>query len=102
MEKIERNSEVDCAICLFSADDFGREKSFMEEVPRARQNVIFETGFFIGKLGRNHIIILSDKRVELPSDLNGVVYTDTRDWKADVLKELRSIGYNIDFNLLYD
>lgn len=52
----------------------------------------------MGKLGRENIVIISDKGVELPSDLQGVVYTDTQFWKMELLKELKAIGYSIDFN----
>ncbi|MCM1023964.1 MAG: nucleotide-binding protein [Prevotella sp.] len=100
IEKFEKNSNVGCAICLFTADDIGRAKSENENKPRARQNVVFETGYFIGKLGREHIIILADSGIEIPSDLAGVVYTNTQDWQIDLLKELKSMRYNVDFNKL--
>lgn len=100
IEKFEKNSDVGCAICLFTADDVGRAKSETDDKPRARQNVVFEAGYFIGKLGRDHIIILADNGVEIPSDLAGVVYTDTKSWQTDLLKELKSMGYNVDLNKL--
>ena len=86
------------AICLFTADDVGKGKKEEKENTRARQNVVFETGYFIGKLGRQNIVIVSNNGIELPSDLQGVVYTDTLNWKFSVLKELRAIGYQIDYN----
>lgn len=101
IEKFEKNSDVGCAICLFTADDVGRAKNDADEKPRARQNVVFEAGYFIGKLGRERIIILSDSNVEIPSDLAGVVYTETQNWQVNLLKELKSMGYNIDFNKFY-
>ena len=100
IEKFEKNSEVGGAICLFTADDIGRAKSEAEPNPRARQNVLFETGFFMGKLGRDRVVILADSEVEIPSDLLGVVYTNTNSWKFELLQELNSMGYNIDFNKL--
>lgn len=100
IEKVEKYSDVGCAICLFTADDMGREKSDKADKSRARQNVVFETGYFMGKLGRDHIVILSDSDVDIPSDLDGVVYTNTRNWEVDLLKELRAMGYQIDLNKL--
>ncbi len=97
IEKIEANSNVCCAICLLTADDFGRSKSVESDAPRARQNVVLETGYFWGKLGRERIIILVDNGVELPSDLSGVVYTNTTDWQFALLSELADKGYEIDF-----
>ena len=45
---------------------------------RARQNVIFEMGYFLGILGRRsgRILLLYSPPLELPSDLSGVVYID--------------------------
>jgi len=45
---------------------------------RARQNVILELGFFLGSLGRQsgRVFLLHKGPLELPSDLNGVVYVD--------------------------
>lgn len=43
-------------------------------------------------------LILVDKGIEIPSDLQGVVYTGTDSWEFGLLKELKSMGYSIDFN----
>lgn len=100
IEKIEENSDVNGAICLFTSDDLGREKNESIDKSRARQNVVFETGYFVGKLGRKNVILISDGNIELPSDLQGVVYFNKSDWKFQVLKELKAIGYYIDYNKL--
>ena len=101
IEKFEDYSDVDGAICLFTSDDIGKAKNNSVDMPRARQNVVLETGYFMGKLGRNHIVILADEGIELPSDLSGVVYTNTANWQIDLLKELKAIGYMVDFNKLF-
>lgn len=103
IEKIEENADVDAAICLFTGDDYGRAKGIETEKSklRARQNVVFEAGYFMGKLGRKNVIIVADKNLELPSDMQGVVYTDAGNWKTEVLQELDKIGYAIDFNKLF-
>ena len=100
IEKFEATINVGAAICLFTADDKGRSASDTSDKDRARQNVVFETGYFIGKLGRENIIIIADSSVEIPSDLYGVVYTSRSDWKTEILKELKAIGYDIDLNKL--
>ena len=77
-------------------------KHFEEnDKPRTRQNVVFETGYFIGKLGRNRVVILSDNGVEMPLDLGGIVYTNSSSWKIDLCKELKAMGFNVDFNRLF-
>lgn len=95
IEKFEANSDVGGAICLFTADDVGKAKDAATENSRARQNVVLETGYFMGKLGRDHVVILADSEIEIPSDLSGVVYTDTSNWKIDLLKELKAMGYKV-------
>lgn len=101
IEKFENYSDVGGAICLFTADDLGRAKDESTDNTRARQNVVLETGYFMGKLGRDHVVILADDGIEMPSDLSGVVYTNTGNWKIDLLKELKDMGYTVDFNKLF-
>lgn len=98
IEKFERNSDVGAAICLFTADDVGRAKGEQQENDRARQNVVFEAGFFMGSLGRDRIILLAERGVEIPSDIKGVVYTDAASWQIDLLRELRAMGFSVDYN----
>ena len=100
IEKFEEYADVPCAICLFTKDDIVIDKSPQKELLRARQNVVFETGYFMGKIGRDRIIILSDSEIEMPSDLSGVLYISNNNWETDVLKEIRRIGYSIDMNRL--
>lgn len=100
IEKLEDYSnDVECAVCLFTADDLCQTKNDKQEY-RARQNVVFETGYFIACLSRERIIIVKDKKVEIPSDLSGVVYNDTENLKFDILKELKKIGFDVDANKL--
>lgn len=97
IEKFEAYADtVDAAICLFTADD-----DIADGSKRARQNVVFETGYFYGKIGREKTIVIAEDGVMNLSDLQGVVYVDKNNWEADVLKELMDIGYNIDFNILF-
>lgn len=101
IEKFEENSDVSGAICLFTADDQGRAKAAPDEQPRARQNVVFEAGYFMGKLSRSRVVIIAESGVELPSDMQGIVYTNKNNWEIDVLKELKAMGYAVDFNKLF-
>ena len=83
-----------------TADDEGKSKSDVELSKRARQNVIFEAGYFMGMSGRDKVIIIAETGVEIPSDMQGVVYTNKVNWKFRVLAELKKIGYVVDANLL--
>jgi predicted nucleotide-binding protein len=103
IEKFELHSNVGFAIVLLTADDLGKTKTEEEEKYRARQNVILEMGYFIGKLGRNKVFPLYENGVELPSDLHGVLYNpldEANSWKFKLAKELKAAGYYIDANNL--
>ncbi len=67
---------------------------------RARQNVVFEHGFLIGKLGRENVATLVEGVIELPNDISGIVYINDKDWQIDIAKEMKAAGYEIDFNKL--
>lgn len=101
IEKFEKYSDVSAAICLFTGDDFGRANKEEEFNYRARQNVVFEAGYFIGKLGRKNVILLANSDIEMPSDLAGVVYSSNKMWKLEVLQELKAMGFEIDMNKLF-
>jgi predicted nucleotide-binding protein len=103
IEKFELFSNVKFAIVLLTDDDLGKSKIDKTLTPRARQNVILELGYFLGKLGRDKVCTLYKKGVELPNDLSGVLYLelDTNErWKYDLAKELKHAGYFIDLNKL--
>ena len=92
IEKFESHSIVDFAIALWTSDDEGMEKGEKELNPRARQNVIFETGYFFGRLGRSKVIVLKEPEIEIPSDYNGIVYISLNgNWQHDLINEIKGI-----------
>lgn len=104
IEKFEENADVGFAVVLLTPDDVGRLATAPEGAlkPRARQNVILELGYFIGRLGRNRVCALRRGDTELPSDFAGVIYTpyDGADegWKIKLAREMRAAGLNVDLN----
>ena len=98
IEKIEKHgAEAGAAIILFTPDDTGKANKETDYKNRARQNVVFEAGFFIGLLGRERtMIIKSDDSIELPGDLSGVVYSNSNEFA--IARELRNMGFNVDMN----
>lgn len=102
IEKFEDHSDVGFAIALLTPDDTGSSIKKSKTIqPRARQNVIFEFGYFIGKLGRNRVAGLIKGDLEIPSDYSGVLYIPIDDagiWQFLLIKELKSVGYEIDAN----
>lgn len=105
IEKIEAHTEVGFAIVLYTPDDAGGTQADVKAgtlKPRARQNVVFEHGYLIAKLSRARVVPLVAGKVELPSDISGVVYVDDTNWQIDIAKEMKAAGYSIDFNKLVD
>lgn len=100
IEKIEHNSDVGFAVVLLTGDDLGCMKGETDNLnPRARQNVVFELGYFFGFLGRKRVCALYESGVELPSDIQGLVYVQLDDqggWKTSLAQELRAAGFDID------
>ncbi len=83
-------------------DDVGARATDKEDPHfRARQNVIFELGYFVGKLGRRKVCALRRGDVEIPSDYSGVIYVNMDDadgWKLSLAKEMQSVGLPVDLN----
>lgn len=102
IEKFEDYSNVGFAIVLLTPDDIGSSKDELDKAkPRARQNVIFELGYFIGKLGRGNVCALYKEGVEIPSDYHGVLYLamDTNNgWQLSLAREIKQAGIEIDLN----
>lgn len=102
IEKLESNAEdVSFAIVLLTPDDQGAPFGSSEYKHRARQNVIYELGFFNAKLGRDRVCVLKKGDIEVLSDYLGVVYVEmdkSNGWKNQLARELRSAGMSIDSN----
>jgi predicted nucleotide-binding protein len=72
-----------------------------EPQPRARQNVLLELGYFIGKLTRRRVCTLKVGELEIPSDWRGVVdepYDTGGGWRQTLARELEAAEYEIDWN----
>lgn len=98
IEKVEANTDVGYAIVLLTPDDFGGvDKEHLSS--RARQNVIFEWGYLVAKLGRDRVACLCKEGIELPSDLHGIVRidvgSDIREKANEIRRELVSAGYEL-------
>jgi len=102
IEKIEEYSNVGFGIVLYTPCDIGGKKSSNSDLKsRARQNVVFEHGFLIGKIGRSNVCALVKGDIEKPNDISGVVYVsmdDTDAWRYTIARELKNAGYKIDMN----
>ncbi|MCL2135367.1 MAG: nucleotide-binding protein [Candidatus Bathyarchaeota archaeon] len=104
IEKFEAYSDVDFAIVLYTPDDIGGVITKPSDLrSRARQNVVFEHGYFTAKLGRKNIVVLLKNdveklKIETAGDNDGIVYIpldDNNCWKEQIKRELRASGYNV-------
>jgi predicted nucleotide-binding protein len=106
IEKFERHSDVGYAIVLLTPDEVAYTvnqeslaKGDRSKEKRARPNVIFEFGYFVGKLGPGRVCCLHKADVVLPSDISGLVYKkidpSLESQAFSIIKELKAAGYQI-------
>jgi predicted nucleotide-binding protein len=102
IEKIEANSDVGFAVVLLTPDDEGG-KLGEAVAPRARQNVLLELGYFIGRLGRPNVCALRKGALDIPSDFAGAIYEEldaAGAWRSGLARELQAAGHEIDWNVV--
>jgi predicted nucleotide-binding protein len=106
IEKFEKHSDVGYAFVLLTPDDiaFPRSDDTKPDADkkkefRARQNVILEFGYFIGRLGRANVCCVYTGNVTLPSDMQGLIYKSfnksIEEIAYSITKELRARGYKL-------
>ncbi|WGE50793.1 nucleotide-binding protein [Actinobacillus equuli subsp. haemolyticus] len=106
IEKFEKNSDVGFAFILLTPDEISYTIDQKDKVDndrktefRARPNVIFEFGYFVGKLGRGRVCCLLKGNTQIPSDVSGVVYhkieNNIEEKAYAIIKELKAVGYQI-------
>jgi predicted nucleotide-binding protein len=99
IEQLEHYSDVGYAVVLATGDDVGRRAADppTKDQPRARQNVILELGWFMGRLRRDRVILLYEPGVELPSDYTAVIYISLAegDWQRRLARELKVAGMDV-------
>ncbi|MGY1636888.1 TIR domain-containing protein [Geodermatophilus sp. SYSU D00742] len=100
-EKFEREArQADAAVVLFTPDEevaavldpdgHALGPDDVRARARARQNVAVEFGWFWGRLGLDHVLLLVQAGVELPSDLAGLEYVSYRESPDERLESIRA------------
>lgn len=106
IEKFEQHGDVGYAIVLLTPDDcaYSAAEGSLPDAQRqtelrARPNVLFEFGYFVGRLGRARVCCLHKGAVAVPSDLNGLVYKSVADSFESqafaLVRELKAAGYSL-------
>jgi predicted nucleotide-binding protein len=106
IEKFEKHSDVGYAFILLTPDEVAylavedsKPESERSKEFRARPNVIFEFGYFVGKLGRSRVCCLYTGNVSLPSDVSGMIYKryerSIEEVAYSVIKDLKASGYDV-------
>lgn len=94
---IQEGEAANYAIALLSPDDD------LASGKRARQNVILEIGYFLGRLGKERVRMLVKGDVEIPSDLLGILfqkYTADSHWKSKMTQELQAVGIQVNMDAI--
>lgn len=104
IEKFEDHADVGFAVVLLTPDDVAHPAGASDKLSRrARQNVILELGYFIGRLTRRRVCALYKPGVEIPSDYQGVGYVEfdpTGGWRTKLAQELVEEGFAIKLEAL--
>lgn len=93
IEKFEQSADVGFAVVLLTGDDPMKNGAM-----RARQNVILEFGYFIGRLGRHRVCALQKGHLDVPSDILGVLCKEVDKegkWQEELKRELKAAGYDL-------
>jgi predicted nucleotide-binding protein len=105
IEKIADYAHVSFAVVLLSPDDlaYPKEKTPDEAKYRAEQNVIFELGYFLGRLGTQNVVAIyrKNKDFEIPNQYSGVLWIEYKTgWYLKLIKELQACNFDVDANKL--
>lgn len=104
IEKLEKYTNVAYGIVLYTACDIGNIKGNESNLNnRARQNVVLEHGYLMGKIDRKNVTALVKGDIETPSDISGVIYTkmdSANGWKLTLAREMKARGLDVDMNRL--
>ena len=83
LDSVPENPDAKFAFFIFNSDDMNY--------------AMFELGHFVGKLGKNHVMVLHMTDVNVPKNIPGVqvkpIVVKLEEASLSIIKELRSAGY---------
>lgn len=77
-------SLFDFGFMVFAADDISRIRH--KEYNTTRDNVLFEYGLFLGRIGTDRAYIIMEEGIKLPTDLLGITYLSYKTENKDGVK----------------
>lgn len=77
-------SLFDFGFMIFAADDISRIRH--KEYNTMRDNVLFEYGLFLGRIGTERAYIIMEEGIKLPTDLLGITYLSYKTENKDGVK----------------
>ncbi len=105
VERFQDYADVGFAVVLLSPDEslYDKDESPTKRKLRPRQDVVFELGFLLGKLGKGNVLVFQREcaNFESPADFEGIKVTafdDRNSWKLALIRELANSGYSVDAN----
>jgi predicted nucleotide-binding protein len=103
--RFQEYSDVSFAVVLLSPDDsvYVKDEPPTKRKLKPRQDVVFELGFLLGKLGKGNVLVFFREcsNFEIPTDFEGikaVAFDDRDSWRLALIRELTKCGYNVDAN----
>jgi predicted nucleotide-binding protein len=103
VERFADYEDIGFAVVLLSPDDsvYVKDESPTKRKLRPRQDVVFELGFLLGKLGKSNVLVFFREfaNFEIPTDFEGIkvaAFDDRESWKLALIRELTNCGYNVD------
>ena len=71
---LETFAKFDFSIFIWAPDDVTKSKESVSA--STRDNVVLESGLALGIMGRQHVFIIAEKEVKIPSDFSGIAFAD--------------------------
>ena len=98
-EKFQQHAHIGFVIAVLTPDDIDSPQSVSARNSRTSQNVFFELGYCAGRLGREHVCVLTKGNIDIASTEAGIVaisLDDAEGWKVSLIRELKSAGFDFD------
>jgi len=105
VERFTDYADIGLAVVLLSPDDYVYAKSeeAIKRKLKPRQDVIFELGFLIGKLGKEHVLVFYKESEKGAFDVNTgfegiktIPFDDRDSWRLALIRELENNGYSVE------